>query len=832
MHKNIVNIQYFIVLFLFAFVNLSHSGQITNCEFVHFNIYHVRLSCDHFNGTHEPLECFHAYFKNKYLKDKVQILETGDCRGSRLNSSLSDFFRSLQTYDIFYHGVEHLSAADLNFRNLQKLNASHNELVTIFGTTFDNTPNMIEIIFSFNKIVILEKGAFSRLAHLEILDLKNNLIESIDENMFKYNNNLKKLVLEENPLKRLDGNIFWPFLNSTSVYISYDHLKELDTSCLKETMYIEIQKKNVILSTIASNYKLNFPIDVFKNLTHFNISGNQLQNTSQLIELLGPSVKEMDLNSNFLGKPKSKTFKFTQILNLFYNLSYLSLSDMNLTDATFNATHSKLELLDLSKNRLNSLNFTGIFENLEILDVSRNNLTEIPSSIFNFIPNAVEINLSHNQISVFANDTFSHLELMQFLDLSGNLIQSIDGKLFENNKKLTTLRLENNLITRIDCNMFDLLQKSAGVNKKSQGNDHQLEKIEENWKNLIEIDLSCMKNALKMDLDDMNGVTFRRNDGSGFHCSKEMLRNLKYLNISGLHIENTTKLLQFLGESLESLDVSSNFIGPLNVQTFEKLTNLKILNLSRTNLSNFGFETFYHQKKLFTLDLSFNQLKKLNFTLLFRNFKNLKTLNLENDDLTEVDTVTKLIFPNLASLAISKNHFSCDYLATFLFQWHNLHLMNNPSNQTNIDGVDCYHNPKNFDNVRHSQASTKEPETRQTPNATTEIELVLEDTSTELEKVEKHTKIYENEVTQTETHTQTNNSVNNTNQPTDYYLLELRIFEGALVVFVLCTILSVAISKCKRVKRKMRCNSRTRNRHDGRNSQHNIELIEHETFDY
>lgn len=75
-----------------------------------------------------------------------------------------------------------------------------------------------------------------------------------------------------------------------------------------------------------------------------------------------------------------------------------------------------------------------------------------------------------------------------------------------------------------------------------------------------------------------------------------------------------------------------------------------------------------------------------------RNFKNLKILNLEGNDLTEVDTITRSRFPKLTSLGLSKNNFSCRYLANFLLQWENLSLFDNPSDQTHIDGVDCYHN--------------------------------------------------------------------------------------------------------------------------------------------
>lgn len=834
MNKNNRNIHYLFAVTYLAFMKLSYSGEITDCEFVEFDIYHVRLSCGVFNGTHEPLQCFHAYFKNKYLKDKVKTLETGDCRGNRLNSSISTVFRSLRTYDLFYHGVEHLSPADLNFKNLQRLNASHNELVKISRSTFSNTPNLNNIDFSFNKITILEKDAFSTLDELKMLNLKFNFIETVDENMFEHNNKLKELNLDENPLKRFDGNIFRPFSISASVHVCSEQLQELDTSYLNESIIIDFQKRMVSFSTSTNNSQLTIPEETFKNLTYFNISGNQLQNTSKFVELLGPSIKVLDLSSNFLGESKSKTFQFLQIFQYYGNLSHLGLSNMNLTDVGFNFTKSKLKVLDLSRNLLTTLNFTGTFEDLIILDVSHNDLDDIQPSVLNSIPTVIEINLSYNKISSMATYAFADLKDLEILDLSNNLIQSIEGDSFGSNKKLKKLRLENNLITRIDCKIFDFLQNSFERIEKHQNQEGEHENVVEIWKNVNEVDLSCIDHTLEFDVDDVNGVIFRRDEQFHFRCSRETLQNLKYLNISGLHLQSIPKLLPFLGSSLEILDVTSNCIGQLDVHTFEKLTNLQVLQLSRTNLSNFGFETFYHHRKLHTLDLSYNQLKKLNFTLLFRNFKNLNTLNLEGNYLTEIDTVTKSIFPKLTSLAISKNLFSCDYLAGFLFEWHNLHLISNPSNQTNIDGVDCYHHKGHGVDSRNG-ITTSEPVITQTQTTMNDIELTSEWTSPEFESTQENEKNQMN--TSTELHNKTDIISNETNHDETYhrspdlpqlYLLELRIFECALALCILCAILTIVKLKCMKVKGKLQCNARVKNRCNERNGQHGIELIEHE----
>lgn len=186
-------------------------------------------------------------------------------------------------------------------------------------------------------------------------------------------------------------------------------------------------------------------------------------------------------------------------------------------------------------------------------------------------------------------------------------------------------------------------------------------------------------------------------------------------------------MIALLGSSIETLDLSSNFIGTPNAQTFKRFTNLKYLNLSQTNLPSFLYATFFNQQKLQVLDLSYNHLKKIDFRKSLRNFKDLNTLNLEGNDLTDVNSVTNTIFPKLSSLAISKNRFSCDYLSTFLLQWNDLQLRKNPSNETHIDGVDCHEEVQSTTksvNVKDGpelQTSTTVQFNWSTPNSTSVI---------------------------------------------------------------------------------------------------------------
>lgn len=830
-------IKVFCVL-LSTLINLSFAASITNCNFIDFNLAYltVSLSCVDYNGPYQLYRCFDVNFIRKFYGKKVHELRSGDCRGDRLNNTLPIIFSNLIAYDISYYGVNQLSADELNFRNLKRFNASHNELTEITSEMFKNTPNMAELDFSFNKIEILKSETFSRLTELEMLDLKNNLIQTINEHWFwfKSNKKLKELRLEHNPIQRFDKNLLWLLLHLPSVLIttSSEHLKELDTSCLEQKLDIDCQSADHdVVFRVAEN-ELKFSKNDIEGLIYLNISGNCLQNVPEVIELLGSSIETLDLSSNFVGnlsensfnkfdnlkhlnlrntnlpinsvelfqhfpfvgklesiylennpidrlncdtfsllmnssveiaiscneieeinsscmgkaleidlnpnevifydlntdsvlRCMGKAFQQLKVLNIsgnqlentkeiieligssiemldvssnfienftsfnvasneqFSNLLRLNLSQMNLRFINFTTTPIAwmLKELDLSFNQLQTLTFDGVFLHLIKLDASHNELKEISS--FDRMVKVEEINFSFNEILIVNSEAFSRLHELRFLDLRNNLIQRIDESFIAHNRKLQELHLENNPIQRIDCNAFSSL---IDVIKKRNLCDH-----------IVEIDLSCFGNDLKIDLNSETQVHFRGLHGNfTFSCPKENIQKMISLNISGNHLQNVPEILELLGMNLKTLDVSSNFIGKLNAKTLEQFFDLEILNMSQTNLSNFGFETFYNQRKLKVLDLSHNRMKSVNFTLLLRNFKELNTLKLEGNDLIELETVTPTIFPKLSSLGISMNQFSCDYLANFLLQWSNLNLISNPSNQTHIDGIDCYHWKQEF----------------------------------------------------------------------------------------------------------------------------------------
>ncbi|XP_055307138.1 chaoptin-like, partial [Sitodiplosis mosellana] len=680
------------------------SSSITDCFYVNGVDQAVTFVCESFNGTYPKSNCYQLLFKDNLWatnRAKLKALKIGSCRGSGFNEDLFKTFENLREFDFSFYGVTYLNSKILNLRKLEILNASHNLLPSIPSGLFSNTPNITDVDFSYNKftsvdevyfkgaakltkinfshnqISVLNSAIFKDLNELHSVDLSSNLIRTINKNLFNNNHKLKVLRLDNNPLQTFD---FLPnFMKSASVNITLNHISRLDVSSLGGSVQVDLVNENEVLFRLTeSNSKLIIIKESFESLNYLNISGNHIENTAQIVDLLGSSIETLDVSSNFMEKLNVQTFeKFINLKSL--NVKSTNLSAINfdqLQNVSFSTHNKNLESLNLESNPivrfdcniftllkksvavqvscdhikeidtscmenalkidldvkgiifrvLNHLNryselkcrketlqnvkYLNISSNelentpqiiallgssIEILDVSLNFLRKLDANIFEKFENLKYLNLKQTQLSKISSDTMHHLPF------------------YRNGKKLQELYMDRNPIERFDCNVLLLLMSSI--------------LIEVSWENVKEIDTSCMGDSFQMHVDKgKKDVIFQiPNDNSELHCLKEHFQKLIYFNISGNHFKNTAELIDLFGPALQTLDASSNFIGKLKAKTFKKLLNLQYLNLSNTNLSNFCFNTFYHQTKLKTLDLSFNRMRKVDFTLFLRNFRTLTT---------------------------------------------------------------------------------------------------------------------------------------------------------------------------------------------------------------
>lgn len=170
------------------------------------------------------------------------------------------------------------------------------------------------------------------------------------------------------------------------------------------------------------------------------------------------------------------------------------------------------------------------------------------------------------------------------------------------------------------------------------------------------------------------------------------LAKLKHLELS--YNALTSAALQFDEETkLEILLLNNNPIEVLRVGDFQHVKHLKGLTVEQALLRQIELGTFASLTALEKLVLSNNALKEFDFGEFLPSLQALKTLKLDGNVLTELDSNFDQIFPRLNQLVITRNKFNCTYLKEFL---RTLRL--NPSatdendshlNNPNIRGISC-----------------------------------------------------------------------------------------------------------------------------------------------
>ncbi|XP_055301867.1 leucine-rich repeat-containing protein let-4-like [Sitodiplosis mosellana] len=356
--------------------------------------------------------------------------------------------------------------------------------------------------------------------------------------------------------------------------------------------------------------------------------------------------------SNFVSENKIARWKATN--NRLTQIPVSSLDCMpNLFEIDF--SHNEIFVLNLKKlEKANvkllmvncSHNFISIIDSgslstlprLEILDLSHNRIAQIDEVAFGYNKHLKELRLGNNPLTKFSSKSISSLQNLEILDLSNTQIgQDNDGS-FENNPKMKELNLIGTSLKKFSFNTFSPEADSIEVHLPSN-------KIEE-------LDISCVNTVCHF-------KHFYEDD---------FFQNIRIFKAAANRDQDISKLLEKIGPSVESLDLSQNSIETLDDRMLENFTRLQHLILSHSNISKIENNAFLRQSNLILLDLSDNKLKNIN-NVVFSFHWTLKFLNLLGNQLTQLDKVTPNNLLKLESLKILKNPLDPVYLEDFLEQW-------------------------------------------------------------------------------------------------------------------------------------------------------------------
>ncbi|KAG4068134.1 hypothetical protein HA402_001559 [Bradysia odoriphaga] len=459
-----------------------------------------------------------------------------------------------------------------------------------------------------------------------------------------------------------------------------------------------------------------FQRDVIKFVCDPNKSPIKFENQSEIYCRYYQTLPESTVKEN--GLPKIS----------FHNCRLMHLSTL----VKWNKAVQSLDIKSTGLQAIDSNSFEYADE-LLILDASENELNALPSALFRYSKKISRVNFSSNKIVTIDPTSFENAGNLRFLDLSKNLIREIDNRTFAKLYQLESLELSSNLIGALPDGVFDDLRKLKFLMLSKNAISHlqcslfanllNLDALYVMDNNLQEFNSSCIQTQsngnifLCIEGNQLTNLTLLRNMRDVYAANNRLkwitvdqnLDMLYSLNVSNNKIENIPQILQQLSPNLRQLDVSDNPVGVLNSSTLAKFRKLFILSLRNTNLSYIANDAFRQQRDLISLNLSNNNLTKIDFGTVEWNLDSLEFLSLDGNRLERLDNFDGIKLPVLRYLSINNNTFSCGYLAEFLKQLEAREISTkmpgssvmdgNGIDGRNVDGVACYNDSNSADRV-------------------------------------------------------------------------------------------------------------------------------------
>ena len=305
-----------------------------------------------------------------------------------------------------------------------------NELTTLPDNVFEHTPNLFYLNLSGNKLTVIGKDTLDDVQALSTLYLGANQLTEIPEDLFNSHANLRKLELERNQITALSEDTFDGLSQLTELDLSGNEL-----TTLPEDVFEGLSSLTTL--EIYGNPITSVPADVFEGLTNLTRLSINLPNVS------------------------SDSFKDVQQVN---NLSVI-IGSRSISEDSFHEL-TNLERLDLFYGDLRALpadTFNGL-THLKHLNLSRNELTSLDEDIFDGLTGLEELKLSGNELTNLDEDIFDGLTSLEILALGDNKFNTLPANLFADLAQLKSLSITNSELQTLPVGAFNGLQAVEHIN--------------------------------------------------------------------------------------------------------------------------------------------------------------------------------------------------------------------------------------------------------------------------------------------------------------------------------------------------------------------------------
>lgn len=485
--------------------------------------------------------------------------------------------------------------------------------------------------------------------NLHSLNLSHNKISFLNQDDFLHLTDLEYMDLRQNSITEMDYEIFNSSNKLKTLHLENNPIRNFDCSTL---------------SLVKKGASVYIP---WKNIAEFQLEwceDNKIHvSTGQTEGFFHSTDGKIELNCNELSFENIIIFQIdgNQFDNALEMLKCLTPS---------------LKWLKLGGNFTETLTSTSLdrFVNLEDLFIRDIQLPNFDVNMLKNQKNLISFDLSRNNLETISNiPVMDALGTLEYIEIGENQLQNTMELIQHLSPTIKTLRLSGNHVGKLEVTTFARLTNLQILTLKNTGISFGDANPFESLKELREFDLS------DNNLEHIN-----------FALLSSTLENLLEFHAANSKIVINSEFIKLFGSTLQVLDLRGNTLGDLNANAFEKLENLQNLRLDHVISPNFDLSKLEPLKSLQMLNISYNNLEKINLSLL--STTKLQELYLEGNNLTEIEHLAQSRFPKLFELAISKNKFSCNYLATFLpqikIEWPDLKLIGDPWQQKHNN--DCH----------------------------------------------------------------------------------------------------------------------------------------------
>ncbi|XP_055302584.1 toll-like receptor 8 [Sitodiplosis mosellana] len=618
----------------------------------------VAFYCENFNGT-LPANCSTTYlYSIGYLdQSKVARLKIGGCDNDKIAQIIADF-KNIRSLDISCSNLRSLTLFDVTLEHLRAFNASHNQLTEDPVDIWTKMPRVMDVDFSYNNFKVqslpqsiikidlshnnmqyIDSYNSTYLPNLEFIDLSHNQLKRIfHQDIFSKAKNLKKLRLEDNQYEYFDGKFLQLLERDVEMHFSWQNIIyfEIQKNIGKPIRVVLNNEEGIWPSTDGNHTEFHCSEGSFDSIFIFSIIDNHIENPSDLLRCLTPSLGRLTLIGEFTEKLSSTS------LEPFINLYFLTLNG------------AKSMEFDLSSIK----NANRIYT----LDISNNNLKEIRNvSLLKQLPMIYYFNVAGNQLK-------NTPDLIQYirgqdsrLYLNGNHVGKLDAITFEN-VDVGELYLKNTNLSIDDLKPFEPLER--------------LRKLDISFNNLENVNFSVPSTAFK-DLVHFSAAHCNITNASelikllglpiaSLDLSVNDLKTLNatifkdFINLQTLNLSRTNLVEIDFGifrhsNYLQEADFSYNTIQRVSVSS--PATYLGILYLDNNQLTDVEPFTTLNFPKLWKMSVSKNQIP----------CTALAELTLTWPDLKFVDNPSEQRHSDCSSVVRLINNLG--FVGTFISKW-------------------------------------------------------------------------------------------------------------------------------------------------------------------